>query len=418
MTKYYIRGTEFEIDVSDFHRTVTSEEREEFLEKHPEVQAWLRRKAEGTRQYLRHLIIYCEEIRAYDEQQNSYPITPAKLLDLKKDYGDLRAEELLEAHQEEINKTYGIRYKGRIFGISQEFNLTTSIKSWYSFNGKALAKGRAAYHWKRVREKVKFTKGDLIKFVHGQPRNFRAFVGLNSSFPARIGTMLKLDWEDVKEIFDDSIILPHIDVEPELLKKSLMEKGLHQHGFIHSWAKKILLEWKEEYEEITGKKIDIAKPESLKQPLFIGRRSKKRLTHSGVEKWFRDRSKEMGLKITPHSFRAYVKTNLTCDEDMKAVFLAQSGRYDRAYSMELTERMKEEFLQAAPKINPLFKDTFENSKKVLNEKFGGRLTEEEIQWIGQRMSLGLLRMEEEFRNMKDRFLSDFLEKAAIQLREI
>jgi len=296
--------------------------------------------------------------------------------------------------------------------------MTTSVKSFYSYNGRSLAKGRGTYHYKKVHEKVKFTKQDLLKFIDGQRIRFQGWVAFLSSFPVRIDTFELLDWSHVKEIFDESIKTPHVVVEPELLKSSLFELGLEQHGFLHSWARKKLLEWRKEYQRLTGKKIDIARPETLNQPLWIQIRGKhERVSKHAIESLFRRRSKSFGKRIHPHSFRAFFKSNVRCGEDEKSVFLAQTGRHNRAYSMELVEQLREIFNEGTKRLNPLYADRFIESKKVIEEKFKDRLEEEEIEWLSEKMSLGLLKMEEQHKEMQDKFLAIFLSKIGNQLGE-
>lgn len=240
------------------------------------LRTWSRRKK--NKAYPRHLLVYC----------NMVNLTPQGLLNLKSQYGSTLAEQLLETVQDLLTEKHGVKYKGKTFGISQVHNMTTAVKSFYSYNGRSLAKGRATYPYRKVHEKVKFTKKDLLKFIDGQRIRFQAWVAFLSSFPVRIETFELLDWSHVKEIFDESIKTPHVKVEPELLKRSLFELGLEQHGFLHSWARKKLLEWRKEYQRLTGKKIDIAHPETLNQPLWIQIRGKhERVSKHAIERLFR-----------------------------------------------------------------------------------------------------------------------------------
>ncbi len=409
--KYLIQQTTFNIDISrwrDKDSPVTKEEVKDFVEANPFLRTWARRKE--NKAYPRHLKVYCDIVG----------LSPQQLLNLKSQYGSTTAEELLETVQEALTEEYGVEYKGRIFGISQVWNMTTAVKSFYTYNGKSLAKGRATYHYRKVHPKAKYTKEDLIKFVDGQAIQLQAWVAVLSSVPFRIETFEKLDWYHVREALDESIKLPHVKVEPELLKKSLMELNLEQHGFLHSWAGRKLREWRKEWERITGKKIDLAHPETLNQPLWIQTKGKdkgKRISKHGIERHFRKRSRSFGKRIAPHSFRSFFKSNVNCSEDEKAVFMAQTGRHNRAYNMELIERLREIFKEATKRLNPLFTDKFIESKKVLEGKFKSKLEAEEIEWLSEKMSLGLMKMEEQLEEMKDKFLASFLSNVGVQLEE-
>lgn len=414
MTNYTIQGQVFDIDLSKWRtreQPITKEEIEEFIKANPILSNWSRRKR--SKAYPRHLKVYCDLVG----------LTPQDLLNLKSQYGSTVAEELLELVQDLLTEEHGVKFKGKTFGISQVFNLTTSVKSFYAYNGRSLAKGRGTYHYKKVHEKPKFTKEDLIPFSDGMSLQFQTWVAFLSSFPPRIETFRLLDWSHVKEALDESIPLPHITVEPELLKKKLMELGVEEHGFLHSWARKKLLEWRKEYERLTGEKIDLSKPETLDKPLWISTKGNvgERISADGIERHFRIRSRKFGKRIYPHSFRAFFKSNIRTGEDEKAVFLGQSGKHNRAYSMELVERLREDFKEATKNLNPLYTDRYQRSKTIVEQKFGDALKgipqaqkEKIIEVASEQLALGLMKIQEQ----NDKNIAVLLSNMGHQLREL
>ena len=301
MTKIFIKNKFVNIDVSNLRTTVTKDEGEKWLEAHPLIKkrtgssslsSWLSRKRDKG--MLRDFIKYCEATGH----------TPQELYDLNEEFGDVYGEELLEAFQEECDKLYGE-------GFSQVFNTTNTVKSFYKYFGKSMSRGRGTYRLRRVHEKADFSKEDLIPYSDNQTTQFKAMVATLSTIPVRIDAFLKMRWKEVKEVFDDNKDLPFVAIPPEYQKKSIRDLKITQSSFIHSWARKCLLDWRTKYNELTGKKIDIANPESLENPLWIIKQSPfNRPKVSTVDSWFRKRSKEYGKRLTPHSFRSFFNTLL------------------------------------------------------------------------------------------------------------
>lgn len=408
MSKTALVGTKiYNVSVSNIKRKVSTKERKQYLKDYPELESWIEDlEPRDQKNYVRHLLIYCEAIGS----------DPRDLLTLKTKNQDFRAENLLKGFLKEEINTYGKIVKGVKFGTPLGFNIRTVVMSWYSYNGSRLAGKRLKYHYKRVHEKIQFTKENLVKFAEGQHLEFQTVIAFLSSVVPRIETLIKMDWYHVREAFDETIELPHVVIESELLKKSLRLLNVEQHGFIHSWARKKLIEWRKEYEKLTKKKLDFNNPDSLKGvPLWISTiKPYGRIGTQGIQQWFRERSEEIGKRITVHSFRAYLKTNLlTSDEDMKACFLGQSGKHNGAYNMQLVTVMRTVFREALPRINPLFEDQFKRTKQDIEMIVGTSLTTDQIQRISEKLAQHLITMETEFKQQK----REFIEEAIRELRE-
>lgn len=416
MTKIFIKNTFVDIDVKDLTVKVTAKDREKFLEKYPLVKK--NRGASSINSWLQRKIDKDGMLRDFMKYLEATNHSPQMLYDLNEDYGDTFAEELLEAFQVECDKVF-------IEGFSQVFSITTTVKSFYKYMGKQLARGRGTYVLRRVHEKADFDRTDFIPFVDNQSVQFKAIVATLSSFPLRLGAFLKMQWKDVKEIFDDNIDLPSVSVPPDHQKRSIRKLKIEQSSFLHSWARKSLLEWRKEYQKIAGKKIDISNPVSLENPLWVtNQHPLKSPSKDTVEKWFRDRSKEYGKRITPHSFRAFFNTVLRCNTDLKSVFMGQTGRYNGSYIQKgsvLYKMLKEAFLESSLDLNPLSDDKFKTVRKKLRHRLSGYgIPEEEITELARSMIMGLMQMDQMFEKQQKVFIERFygeVEKKLDQKRE-
>jgi len=406
MTKVFIKDRFVNLNVSNLRTAIEKKEREQFLETYPLIKkrtgssslgSWLQRKTDKVG-LLRDLMKYCE---ATDH-------TPQQLYDLNEVFGDTYAEELLEAFQADADNTFGE-------GFSQVFSITTSVKSFYKYFGKLQIRGRGTYHYKRVHAKADFDKDDLIPFTDNQNSQFKAMVATLSTAPARINCFLQMKWREVKEIFDDKIDLPFVGIPYEYQKKSIRELKITQSSFIHSWARKCLLNWRTEYTKITGRKIDIANPKTLDNPLWItNQKPYDKPIPETVDRWFRKRSREYGKRITPHSFRSFFNTVLRCNSDLKGVFMAQSGRYNGAYihsGSVLSKRLKETFLESSVDLNPLSEDKFKEVRQKLKKRLAGYgVPSEEISELARNLTLGLMQMDELLEQKQKTFIMTFYDE--------
>jgi hypothetical protein len=393
-------------------RKILKKERESFLENYPKVEEWYKAKGSCVK-YLSGLMRYCEAVEK----------NPNDLLELKAK-GGVEAEKLLELFQTEFNSQFGREVKGRRLGIPLGFSMTIAVKSFYNYHGYTLARRRAVYPYSRVKAKGQLLKEDLIPFSDMRSKSktknleFKTIVAFLSSIPVRRETLSKLDWYHVREALDDSIRTPCIQIEPELLKKSLMEKQLNQIGFLHTWAREMILKWREHYEKITGIEIDISKLESLRDvPLFITARTYRgkyqRLRPNQIDNWFEERAKQYGKEIHPHSFRAFFKDGIKCSEDFKAVFLAQTGKHDRAYTRELIAQLKDKFLASTPELNPQYDSKAEKNLVKLDSminKYNIQMSEEAKKEFQREMSLGLMTIESKVSEIQVQLEGEFVSK--------
>ena len=412
MTKVFVKNRYVDIDVSNLRSPIREENRNHFLENYPLIKkrsgstslsSWLQRKMDKVG-LIRDLMKYCEATKH----------SPQQLYDLNEEFGDTFAEELLEAFQAEADRVHGE-------GFSQIFSTTTSVKSFYKYFGKLLSRGRGTYQYQRVHEKADFDKEDLIPFTDNQPHQFKAMVATLSSVPARIACLLQMKWRDVKEIFDDDIDLPLVIIPYQYQKKSIRDLKINQSSFIHSWARKCLLEWRTKYFEITGKKIDITDSKSLENPLWItNQKPFKKPIPATVDRWFRKRSEEYGKRITPHSFRSFFNTVIRCNIDLKSIFMAQSGRYNGAYvhnGSVLVRQLREVFKESTVDLNPLSDNKFkEVRQKLKNWLSGYSVPEEEISFYARNLTLGLMQMNQLLEKEQKTFILKYFNQVENKLQ--
>jgi hypothetical protein len=403
--------------LDEIKKRITKADRDKFLKDNPEVYNWYVAKNFNKR-YLTYLMRYCIAV----------DMTPSQLLELKKEYGDVRAEQKLEVFQAEYKQKFG--------EDALRFNITTAVKSWYTFNGKQLTRGRARVRLSHKRKKEPFSKDDIVPFSDaftGVKRvQFKAIVGFLSSLPCRINTLVKLNWNHVKEALDDRIQTPYVEIEQQLLKQTQTGTELYQRGFLHSYARKVLLEWRDAYEKITKSKLDIANEKSLERPLFIGTKKKRlpdgsfayeRIHSSTIELWFKQRSKQYGKKIIPHTFRAFVNDGLMCSEDYKALILGHQCKYQGAYSfaMEDIKRLREAFLISDINLNPLHTEETERYKTQLEQienKIGEKFTDKQKDAIARALAQGFIKLEIEYNQRREDFIQLFTEEIRKTFQEI
>jgi len=393
--------SEKEIDLSTLNMEISNEDKEAWIKAHPEVENWLRGK-KNRLNMAKDFMKYCEAVGYFDN--------PEKLLDLRKFYRGKMSQDgiiLLEKFQEAY-----IQKVGRKTPLL--WNITKQVKSFYAFHDMGFPRQRAKCLYHKVRKKIQWRKEDLLKFTEGQSRKDTAIVSFLSCVPCRLETLTKLNWYHVREVLDQTIQTPHVVIESELLKGQGYGQDIEQHSFLHSWAKESLLRWKEEYEELTGKKILLSNAKSLEEPLWISDdKPYHRLGYSGIEDFFMKRSEECGIKITPHSFRAFVSDALTTDDDTKAIFLGHSSKWNGAYSMRLEERLRDVFLEATPRLNPLYEDKMKTNRAIIDkiaEKYQGQLSENAREELAKQFSMGLVTIEKQMETMKEQFMTDFLKK--------
>lgn len=388
-----------DIVLERMQKEISNKDKLAYASQHPEIEDWLRQKKDKLSP-LKHLMSY---IQATD-------YTPSELLDLKgmTEGRNNQAIILLEKFIETYKTQRG-------FSV-QLHSIVKWVKSFYGFYGFTIPRQRAKCQYQRQREKTVWDKEDLLKFTENQSKRLRAMVSFESSCPCRVETLSKLNWSHVKEALDEKIEHPFINIEPSIMKGEGYGQDIHQVSFLHSWSRKLLLEWKEEYQELTHKQIVLSNPQSLNEPLWVEVNSPfSRLSKSRIEKLFMDRSAECGIKINVHSFRAFVNDGLRCNDDSKAPFLGHKSSYDGAYTMSKRATLLEYFIEAIPRINPIYQDKFSKEKKVLDEMLGNEVSEERKIAIAKKLSMGLVELQKLQESQTQTFMETFFNQLKDEL---
>jgi hypothetical protein len=364
-------------------REVSEKEVENFLNQFPELRIWLRKKGIKTQyHYTRRLIKYLETLKL-----NNIAETPQNLLDLAKDNGEFGTKhvEILEEFQISCEDTIPDR-KALIF------NTTTTIKSFYSFKGRMyqFPKGRGDFAYTQKKPKIVPKREDVIPYIEtiSHLRN-KMICAVETSFPIRLESWVFLKWRHFKEVLEGKT-LPHVFIKGEEMKGKGREqyKGIEQHSFLTNFSKRYVLLWKEEYEQLTNRKIDLNDSESLEQPFLIsykGETKGESLSYGGLNQLF-DRAKTEKYPFTIHQFRTYVNEGLkranVLKEDRNVILGHKEQRVESAYSELNLERLREEFKKAIPYLDPEHKEEIPISKfKEAFRKQGIEISEDAIRKV-------------------------------------
>jgi hypothetical protein len=318
---------------------------------------------------------------------NNIAETPQNLLDLAKDNGEFGTKhvEILEEFQISCEDTIPDR-KALIF------NTTTTIKSFYSFKGRMyqFPKGRGDFAYTQKKDKIVPKKEEILPYLEGisHLRN-KMIIAVETSFPIRLESWVFLKWRHFKEVLEGKT-LPHIFIKSEEMKGKGREqyKGIEQHSFLTDFSKKYVLLWKEEYEKLTNRKIDLNDSESLEQPFLIcykGETKGDALSYGGLNQLF-DRAKTEKYPFTIHQFRTYVNEGLkranVLKEDRNVILGHKEQRVESAYSELNLERLREEFKKAIPYLDPEHKEEIPISKfKEAFRKQGIEISEDAIRKV-------------------------------------
>jgi hypothetical protein len=352
------------IDKEVLSRAITEKEASEFVESHPEVKAWIRKKGmKTTHNYVRNLMRYLEIL-----EKNGIAKEPTDLYNLAKednDYGTKHVE-VLEEFQEDCEDVQGV--EGRIFNIS------VSVKSFYSFKGKnyQFPKSRGNYEYKNKKTKHLPKLEDVVPYIDSIPylRN-KTIVAMETCFPVRLESLTFLKWKHFKEVLENKE-LPHVFlISGEMKGKGQgLYAGINQHSFLTPFAKDYVLRWKAEYEVLTGKKIDLSNPQSLEEPFLISLKGKgkgEQLSYGALNNCF-DRLKTEKYPFTLHVWRTFVNTALEdagIEKKYRDIIIGHKPEdaVEDAYSDKSIERLGTFFRGAIKFLDPTYKID-ENAKKV------------------------------------------------------
>jgi integrase len=274
------------------NREITKEELEPFAQQHSEVKRWLRKVESPITKdrYTRSIIRYCEATEK----------TPYELIELKKNSKDHDAEDLLDEFVEDAQKAN--------YPNSMIWDMVIAVKSFYKWNYADLSRGAGKITLIKVRAYRTPDKETLLKFLEGAQIRDKALVSLIACTGISEGSIPQLTWNHIWiELVEKNVDIPHIGLTSMEIKGKGKGKyeGVQQHTFLTPYARKTLLAYKEWRERKEGKQLT---PESY---MFVSvTKPFKKLTLGNVNRIFKQRSKDTGIKFSPHDLRRFVQTAL------------------------------------------------------------------------------------------------------------
>jgi hypothetical protein len=338
-----------QISLETLKRDITTEEVQNYLKNHPELEKWLMRKGENTKEkYIRHLIRYIETLY---KNKIITEASPNGLLELarKQTEEEKPHVETLEEFQTSCEE---ILPEGKRAIV---FNISITIKSFYNFKGYTFPRFRGSFNYS-PKEKEKIPELSKIPYYLDIVKHIRTktIIALETSAPIRMESLLSLKWKHFIEVLENKE-LPMIKLEASELKGKGRGKysKIKQICFLSPFAKQYILRYKEWYEKTTNSKIELI-PESLERPFLITEEGKP-LTYSGLSNSF-ERAKEQGYEFRFHIWRTFVNEALMkvgMSKEHRDIMLGhKQPMVEKAYS--LPNELREEFRKALEHLDPTF----------------------------------------------------------------
>ena len=253
---------------------------------YPKVMTWLA-KLQRKENPAWFLWIYCKETGK----------TPDELLALKSDPKSHDAEYLLDRFVAEQNS----------ISNSIKVGIVIAVKSFYKHNYCDLAKASGAISFIKQKPYRKHTKEELLKIYRAAhtPRD-RALITFAFSTAIAKEGLVKAQWMHLEPDWEKQE-LPHIALPDVLIKGHGRGKykGVEQHTFLTTEAKRDLIEYMDWFERVKG-----IKP-TLKDPIFIQVHPPYRaLNDNTLSKIAAVLSRRSGVPFGWHDARRYVETAL------------------------------------------------------------------------------------------------------------
>jgi site-specific recombinase XerD len=325
------------MNVEALNRELSKTELEPFAQKHAETKRWLRKieSAVTKDRYTRSIIRYCEATKK----------NPRQLIELKKNSKDHDAEDLLDEFVETAQKAN--------YPNSMIWDIVIAVKSFYKWNYADLSRGAGKITLVKVRPYRTPDRETLLKFLEGAHIRDKAVITFIASTAISEGSMPQLKWSHVwSELIEKDVDVPHIALMSVEIKGKGKGKyeGIQQHTFLTPYAKKTLLAYKEWRERKEDKPIT---PEdylfvSITQPF-------KKLSIGNVTRIFTQRSKDAGIKFSPHDLRRFVQTGLETarlqPNWIKKILRHKVSGEENPYSQPKVEALRDGYRTALPYLD-------------------------------------------------------------------
>lgn len=298
---------------------------------HPKVMMWLS-KLQSKKLSAFHLYRYCQYVNK----------TPEELLELKSDRNSTKAEELLDGFIASNEKT---------LTNSQIINIVIAVKSFYKKNYCQLESASGQITFIKLKPYRKHTKEELLKIYRAaqNPRD-RALITFVYSTAIAKESLTKLRWKHLDADWEKQEI-PHIALPGEIIKGHNIGKykGVEQHTFLTSEAKRDLIDYRDHYERKGQIKF------SENDPIFIDLDNIKKKTPIGYKALGQIPmvlSERSGILFSWHDARRFVETSL---EEIKMhpnwarKIRGRKVKGEEApYSRPLIEQLRNAYREAVP----------------------------------------------------------------------
>jgi integrase len=330
--------------------------------KYPEVERWLtklQQKEGSAHSFYR----FCEYVKK----------TPTELLALKEKDATITpppntVEKMLDSFCGDLKAD---------FTNAERFNIAISVKSFFKWNYRELAKASGIVNLEKVKPYNPLTK-DILRKIYDRARNprDRALVTFVTSTGIAKETLSRLKWSHLEENWQ-SIELPNLRIEPELLKGHGVSKykGVQQITFLTPEAKHELINYKEWLEQKIGRKLL-----SNDNVWFGICEPFEPLTYTALGGLVIRLGKEAGVKFSLHDGRRWVNTALEqigISQNWARKIRGRKVKGEEApYSRPAIEQLRAKFAEAVPILQFTQSDTGAEERKKAMEQVKKALPEE------------------------------------------
>jgi integrase len=341
-----------QVYLESLKRPILKEEVATWLKNFPELEKWLMRKSNETKdQYIRRLIRYIEILNKNGIITEK---SPTGLLELARQRTE-ESQPHVEYLEEFQTDCESILPQDKLAVV---FTVSIAVKSFYNFKGYTFPRFRGNFQYS-PKEKTRIPKlEEIIEYIDSvKNMRIKVLIALLSSAPIRMGSLIKLKWSHFKEVLEDQEI-PMIKLESFELKGSGRGKyrGVKQICFLTPFCKDWIRRYALWYQTETNRKISLDDPQSLELPFLIADNEASPMTHDGLNSAI-ERSKTVKFPFRFHIWRTVVNEALMkvgMSKEHRDIYIGhKQPMIEKAYSITL--EIKKEFQEAMKYLDPTYK---------------------------------------------------------------
>jgi site-specific recombinase XerD len=233
------------------------------------------------------------------------------------------------------------------------WDIAISVKSFYKWNYQDLSRGAGKITLVKVRPYRTPDKETLLKFLEGAHIRDKALISVVACAGISEGSLPLLKWNHIwNDLIEKNLDIPHIALTSVEIKGKGKGKyeGVQQVTFLTPYARKALLnyrEWRERKEK---------KPLTPESYMFVTvTEPYTKLTIGNVSRIFKQRSKDTGIKFSPHDLRRFVQTALETarlqPNWIKKILRHKVAGEENPYSQPKIEELREAYRTALPYLD-------------------------------------------------------------------